>query len=298
MCRQAGAGLLLLILTNLLTTTAVATETGAIAPAPYPEARLKLLDNKIRLFDTLLHRNEAIRRIEQSQSQQVRDLLATARAAFDQAQALRASGGIEECEREVSRGLEAFSSASRLVGDPQYQAQIARNRYRDLQQLVAGFNKAFTRIVAERIEEARLLDLSRVDRLMQRAEAHAQRDDYEAAIALAHEARGLLELALSSSRHQQTLVHELKFASPAEEYAYETQHNQGHEALIRLLLVERTYQDEVRSTALSILDENARWRSEAEALVARGQTPKAIRRLEDANARLTQALRQLGVPIQ
>ncbi|HSW52651.1 MAG TPA: hypothetical protein VLG93_05430 [Sulfuricaulis sp.] len=296
--RYLASRWLLLLWLAVVTTNAVAADSGESTPGVYPDARIKMLDNKLRLLDALLHRNEALRRIEESPDTRVSSLLAAARDAFVKARAMRARNELESCEEELRRGLEAISTASRMAGDPEHEAQLARNRYQNLSQLVSGFNEAFTRILAERPEEARLLDLSRVDKLMQRAQAHAQRQEFEAAIGLAQEARSLLEQALASSRHQQTLVYELRFATPADEYAYEDRHNRGHEALIRLLLAERAFPEEDRNSVLAALDENARQRAEAAALADRGRTPEGIRRLEQASAKLTQTLRRLGVPVE
>ena len=286
---------------------AMVVATGAVADPPVadkagagaePEARLKLLDNKLRLLDTLLHRGEAAQRIDQGAATEAKTLLGTARAAFDKARRLRLANALDECEAELGRGLQAFTSATRLAGDPERQRRLVREHYGELTRRVAGFREAFVRIVAERPVEARLLDLNDVDKLVQRAGNKAARNDYEAANVDAIQAADLLERALTRARHQQTLVYEIKFNSPAEEYAYETERNRGHEALIRLLLGERSLAEAERRSVLAVLEDNALLRARAEALAARGDNAAAIRRLEQATEILTQALRQLGAPVE
>lgn len=262
------------------------------------EARTRLLDNKLRLLEALLHRGDAAARIELGTHAEAKSLLAGARTALEAARsACGAQLPAAPCEMQLNRGLKAFTAAAQLAGDPERQERLAGERYHELTRRIGGFREAFVRITAENPADARLLDLDRVDRLADRAAASARQRDFEAANTLAAQAAELLEQALAQARHRRTLVHALRFDSPAEEYTYESERNRGHEVLIRLLMTERTLPEGERRSILMMLEDNARARAEAEALAARGEAPAAIRRFEQATESLVRALRRLGAPI-
>ena len=73
----------------------------------------------------------------------------------------------------------------------------------------------------------------RLERIPQKkAEALAQKGDYLAANKHLFQAANLVEAALTRARDKETLVHQLKFETPEDEYAYELQRNNSNQLLI------------------------------------------------------------------
>ncbi len=292
-----------------VTVTASCTAAGVLAQEttrPGPEGRGgpataeaagRTLAPKLRLLDTLVHRSPAVKRIEASDDSQAKGLVETAREAHARAQALYTQGAYGAAEAFVQQGLRAMGSASRRVEDPQRRRRSQAQRYQELRSRVLSFGAALKRVETAAGTQTVRLDHATVDQGLRQAEALARGQDYGAANRRLSALSDRLEGALSEALHQKTLIHELKFASPAEEYAYEKEHNRSQQLLIRLLGQRRAAAQAQAAYVQRCLERNEALRREAEALAAEGDDEAALRQLEKGTRILDQALRMSGVMI-
>ena len=264
---------------------------------PQVQARRDALARKLKLLGRLLHDSPAATRIEDSDDQEAQRLLATARDALGEATRRYEDGNLGAAEAQVDDGLMAMTDASRRVADTRRQAQQQRDSYQRLRERVTSFLQAFQRVVAEKQGEpvAALLDEAAVSRETVDAAALAAQGDYAAANQRLKRVAAAIEVALSEARREETLLHELKFDSPEQEYTYEKQRNQAYKLLIELLQAKQSVSETALAHMKSMVLQNEQLRSEADALVRSGDTKAAIAKLEKGTESLARALRASGL---
>lgn len=261
------------------------------------EKNHRALNSKLKLLGKMVNESTTATRITASGNEQAHELLANAREAWQAATAARDAGDINASEQRVKQGLETISAASRMVEDVGRVQQAQVQRYQQLRKRVLSFSEAFQRAVAEKPGQSvsGFLDLAEVSGLIQEAEALAHKADYVAANQRLAKAADAVELALSQARDKETLVHELKFDSPEDEYAYEIQRNKGYQQLIDLLKHKRADSDTKLLYVQKMVVENERLCEDAESLFEQGDTQAALRQLEKGTDKLEMALRASGM---
>ena len=268
------------------------TNAGNLSTAEY-----RAIDSKVKLLSKLVNESAAATRISTSKNAQAQLLLANARAAWQEAATALESGELTVAEQQVKQGLQAMQSASGMVQDAGRVKLAQQQRYQELRKRVLSFSEAFQRAVAEKPGEpvSDYANLDEVSGLLQEAEDLAHNGDYVKANQRLAKAADDVELALSVARDKETLIHELKFESPEEEYAYEIQRNKGYQQLIDLLKQKRVGSDTRLVYVQKMIVENDKLCEDAEALVKKGDIQAAIRELEKGTSRLERALRASGV---
>ena len=258
---------------------------------------VRSLASKLKLLDRLVHEEKLVMRISASHNEEARRKLAEAQDLWEQAEIGFDAGNHAAAEDLASQGLAAVSVASRQVADASRRLENDRERYEKLRKRVLSFTEAFQRVVAEKSghEIASLLDRGRIDRLLQEAGQYAVSGDYEQANERAAEAAEAVETALASARERDTLLHELSFATPLEEYNYERQRNRSYRLLVDMLEREKVDDSAALVQMRIAVKENDRIRESAEELVKRDNVAAAISLLEQGTDRLAHILRMSGL---
>jgi hypothetical protein len=269
----------------------IAQETSAVTQ----RALFKRLTSKLQLLEKLLQGSSLAKRIERSGNSQAEALLATARKSLVQSEEELYAGQYEAAEAAANQGLNAVTTASRMVVDRRYEEAGDRERYQQLRKRVLSFTEAFQRVVIEKQGQDidGLLDQKKVGELLLDAEGLVQKGNYAMANQRMTEAADAVEHALSRARDKETLLHELKFDTPVDEYNYEKQRNKSYELLVDILEKERKGKglEDVRAA----IELNRRRRAEADELVDGGDVVAAIRTLEEGTENLARALRRSGL---
>ena len=104
----------------------------------------------------------------------------------------------------------------------------------------------------------------------------------------------MVDNALSDARHNEVLLHELKFESPEEEYSYEVSRNDSYVILIDLSQKKSTISQAEITYVQNLINENAQLRAQAEELANKGDIEKGIAVLEKGTDKLSRALRISG----
>jgi hypothetical protein len=252
---------------------------------------------KVELLGRLVNESAAAQRIAQSSDGQARELLDSATGAWQRAVQALESGQLRVAGRDAERGLADMADATRRVKDAGRERRLARERYDRLRKRVLSFSEAYRRVLAEKPDAPATgwLDQSEVSRLLEEAGALAGEGEHASANRRLEQAANAVESALSEARHRETLLHELTFTTPEEEYSYELQRNDSYALLVDMLGTKRQQTDTGLQYLQRMLGENETLRKDASELYERGQVDAAIQALEEATRQLARTLRASGL---
>ena len=257
----------------------------------------RVLSKKLQLLDSLVHGEGLIKRVSNSDDAEAKQLLSEAQMLCEQAEVKYATGNYKAAEDYARQGLAAISIVSRKVVDTGRATAAGRSRYDQLRKRILDFTEAFQRIVTEKQGESigTLLDQQAVSRLLLEAEELMQEGDYTIANQRMTEAADIVELALARARHKDTLLHELKFATPEDEYRYEQQRNDSYRMLVNMLEKEKAGNSSGLAQMRLAVAENAGIRELADRMVEQGNIEAGIRTLERGTEKLAWVLRMSGL---
>lgn len=189
-----------------------------------------------------------------------------------------------------------MTRASRAVADTARLKNERLARYKQLRERIDSFTDAFQRIASEKQESiSYLLDMENIEKTMNQADKLAKENNYTEANKLLAGAADSVELALAKARHKETLLHELKFNSLEEEFAYEKQRNHSYMLLADLIKEKKKVEEKRLQEFQSSLDENEKMRRKADDMARNGNIEGAIRALENGTQNLARTLRASGV---
>lgn len=260
-------------------------------------AAMRALSSKLQLLGRLVHGEDLVRRVAASDDDAAREALSRAQELWQLADASFAVGDNDAAADYAGEGLTAVTAVSRMVVDTQRRHSEDKARYETMRRRVLSFTEAFQRVVLEKQDRAiaGLLNQPEVTRLLGEAEQYASRDDYTHAIEHVTHASDLVETALARARDRDTLLHELKFDTPEDEYSYEQQRNMSYRMLVDILEQEKADNTEGLARIRAAVEENTRIRGEAEGLMKSGDVRAAISKLEEGTEKLARVLRMSGL---
>lgn len=137
----------------------------------------------------------------------------------------------------------------------------------------------------------------RIDQMTGEAARHNAAGRFGDAHRLLTAANQLATSELGKMRDGKTVVVELKFDNPADEFAHEQQRLQDHQMLVKLALAEGRGDGDRRALVDSKVAESERLRNEAEVQARGGSYTEAVGTMEKASTVLEHALRNLGMPV-
>lgn len=296
-CRHRLAAcrwLLSLLLPALLCGGAAADEQAQAAAQP--EQRALLVKQKLLLLETLLN-SAKIRQLQASGSLEARDRVANAVKLRDQARSWMASGDVEAAAKAVDESLRTATAASAAANSaPLLDPQLQQKQNAELEQQVRGYQTA----IGEALKKQGKTQDTRqgaLNGLLEKAAADSAAERYGAANRKLAEAYRLAVTTLSELRAGETVVLDLKFATPADEYAYEQKRNRSHEMLAELMVQEGRAEGANRGKFDQLVDAARQLRLKAEGMAGSGDYKGAIRQLEDATGQLIKALQLTGMPV-
>lgn len=226
---------------------------------------------------------DAARLIEQADQAAQATRWQEARRALERAQTVLV--------REVPRP--AVTGDAGVARDDEHERRLYADRLLSVQALYS----AWQRIAAEEgraTEAAPMFDQLLRDKIAI-AESLAAQGHPDDGKRLLDQGYLLLKLNIESLRRGQTLVHEKRFASAADEFAYELDRNDSYVLLVRMM----SGWDGVSTPPVHAerIGASARLRGEGKRLAGEGRHDAAIRLLEQSTAELIRVLRTLGLPI-
>lgn len=267
-------------------------ESRGVAQTAEQSGDRALIEQKLMLLDTLLQ-SPRIAKVEsggeagsKAKVSEAKELAATARSAL-------AAGDLAAAEGAADAAMRAAAAAkSNVVAAPDAETQRARND--ELLRQIRGYRETLGQAWTASAGAEAGASLLRLDRLIAEAEELGGAGRYADANRILGEAYKTAVALVSKQRAGQTVVYQLNFATPADEYAYEQERHRSHEMLIDIALAERGVG---REMVAPYLQRSAELRARAEGAAQQGGYDEAIGDMERATAELMRALQSLGVPV-
>lgn len=255
--------------------------------------RSALVQQKLRLLDGLL-RSPRAAEIAAGADAGAKARYQQARRIFEEADALHAANPAQ-AEPLLDSALRLISGAG--AGGT---GELARSRLRRQNAELAeqlGLYRQMVADAAQRRPDPELRSaLERVDELSALAAAHAGAGRLGDSNRMLAQACQAAIAAVSKVRAGETVVIDLKFATPADEYAYEQRRFRSTLMLVELKLGEEGASADGRKAVEGLASKGRDSAAQAEALAAKDEHAGAIRLMEEASRHLTRALQLLGVP--
>ncbi len=257
------------------------------------------LYSKLRLLDNIVFKSSRARAVSESGNEKAISILRSAQQHYERARELLKEDKLAQSKDEIHKGLNLVSVAFRLVADERNENLQAKQRYEELLEGIKSYREAFNQVASEKGEKvASLLDSVKMDRLIEQAESLAKENRYKEASKALFEASSMLEMTLSKARKNETLVYELKFDTPEDEYDYELKRNKNYVLLAEMLLA-TCPPDKVKRIPLikRLMGRNEELVAKSEQLLEQGDVDAAIKAVEKGTQTLARALRLGGLAL-
>jgi len=250
---------------------------------------------RIAMVRTLLFESSAARRIENSEDEPAKLKRQQAISTFEEA---IVPGDIDTRKAKLNDAVALLYASAALVSnnsgsDQKYREDLDR-RQRSLDALLL----AHERIMVEKgtADEHTLL-LADIDADTRAVETLLAANKIDQAREHLDRAYEKTRLSVEQSREGETLLRELKFETPEDEFRYELDRNDTHRMLLTVLLQEKMQNERVKDRVHSYVEEADKLRESATEQASDERFEEAIELLERSTAELVRAIRGAGVYI-
>lgn len=255
------------------------------------------LRQKIQFADMFVNQSAVVARIESSGNAMAQELHRGAKESFEGARTALAAGNQAKALSLVEEATRMMSEASRLV--PQTgSGEAEKLRFEQTYESVQAFSVSYERSYQQAIKgggKPRAVNLAQIRDVMSNARGLADEGKYNEAISMLGGAQDTLTTALSEMLHEQTIVHELKFDTPRDEYEYELTRYQGYEALVPLAIRQKNPNEQTVKLMMQYVDRAKEVKALSEPVAAKGNYGEAILMLQGATSNIERALQVMGV---
>lgn len=282
----------------------VAQATMATEPVstPTPPGRVRQAEDKEQLerrlhsVETLIEKSSAAKQIEDSPNPEAvalrdkaRELRLQAVKAYEAQDYVKSSSLLDEAAKSLFKGV-------RLAAPEQVSDDKKRRDFNSRMESVKALLSAQKRIGTEKHLDTKEAGISRkIEGLMQQANALAAANKLDEASTTLDQALLAAQTAIGGLREGDTLVRSLNFATKEEEYHYETDRNDTHKMLVKVLVEEKVGASGINPMTQKFLDQAANLRAMAEAQAKKGDFEGGIKMLEDSTKELVRAIRSAGI---
>lgn len=294
----------------LLASAACATEPTSDASAPEAAGKLDtkassralVLSNKLRLTQQQLTQSPSVRRIRQSDNAMANAALSQAQELYEQAAREASAGQIETGSQRVDEALRLIVTAARMAPDTSLMAEQERQHNTELREAIRTFyllHKNFSNRLAVISAPAPEVDndIARLQTMTSQADALIRSGQQHEANVLLKSAHLIVVSTLNKMLASQTIVYDLKFDSPADEFQHELAKNIGLDELVPLALQQVKVPREAANLADRYMQSGRALRTTAQQQVQSGDYPSALKSIQEASVLLQHALRIAGVAI-
>jgi hypothetical protein len=255
----------------------------------------KVLENKLALIARMLD-GESAQRVLDADNSNATEKFSAAKAAYADALSAIERQQLAKASHHADEALRLGGQAIREAATRKPDTSLWTKRYQDLHERVSSYSLAYASVLSD---DSRTLGAAipqeELDQLMLQAEKLARSGQYEDAVNELSALAVKLESELVRLRHQQTLVHELKFETPEDEYKYELERNRSYAMLLQMAVTQEGVHPTAASQSPQILQANETERERAQSAAAVGDAAQALKIIEAATDKLAQALRKTGM---
>jgi hypothetical protein len=275
----------------------IALVTGTVAAAP--EAAVATdVSSRLVYVGRLLTESSAAQKVDASGNTEAIEMKAQAQAHFEEARKLSENGDNETAEGELREAIRLMTLAARAANGDAKVSQKQTDDYGTRKESVTALAKAHDRIASEKgmkdmnrtLQDKVAADLAVSDELL----AQGKGDEARAMLDATYES---VKASLEGLRGGDTLVRELNFETPEDEYLYELDRNDTHRMLVEVLLAEKMQASPMRKTADEFIAKAGELRKQAEKVAGKKKFEEAIGLLEASTKEFIRAIRSAGVYI-
>lgn len=259
---------------------------------------LETVQQKLQLVRSLLAKSPAVKRAARSNDASVQQRVAAARALYAKANDTLDNGDPAQADELLDEALQLIETATRQAPDPSQVAKDQQTRYSQLlggiHDLLATYQDLSIRLSPQKIFTPSA-ETARVSILIDQAQTLARDHHFTEAGNLLKSAHELLINALNKLLQSTTLMYDLQFQSPAEEFNYEMARYHSYEELVPIAYAElKPGEDSIRLSERYV-QESRLMRDRAKQQAASGDFPSAIGTMLEAVKQVQTALRLVGL---
>lgn len=256
------------------------------------------VSSRLVYVERLLTESSAAKKVDASGKAEAIDMKAQAQKHFDEAKRLAGDGDSESAEAELREAIRLMTAAARAANGDSKVSQKQSDDYGSRKESVTALAKAHDRIATEKgmkdmnqaLQAKVAADLAASDELL----AQGKGDEARAMLDTTYES---VKASLEGLRGGDTLVRELNFETPEDEYHYELDRNDTHRMLVEVLLAEKMQASPMRKTADGFIAKAGDLRKQAEDAAGKKKFEDAIGLLEESTKEYIRAIRSAGVYI-
>jgi len=251
------------------------------------------------MFAEMMLGAQGTKRVLASQNEEARQLIATARKKLDEGRKQSLAGALPEALALANQSLKMLSEASRLVPGDAEIAQQAES-YKTVLTEIQDYQKSYRDNIKRMEKNGGVADDVKLNEkelatTLAQAKNLAEKRDYVRANKLLQQAQAMVTGALHKILDSKTIVYDLKFDAPVDEYEYELKRFAGYEELIPVAIEAKKPAPGAIKLMESFLSKARSRRDEAIAKADAGDYPMAIAMLLQATKTVRRALRMVGV---
>lgn len=259
------------------------------------------VESKSRLVERQLAQSPGVQRIRLSGNGPAQIQLADAERLFAKAQGAIADGQRETAQRLLDQALRHIVAASRLVPDAAQQDEQLRSRNTELREAIKTF-KSLHGSLSGRMDKKKSQDaglsateINKIDGIVVTTDALTAQGRHQDANLLLVDAHKIVVSTLNKLLAAATIVYDLKFNSPAQEYQHELARNRSYEELIPIALAQFNSTIETAVQAERFTQQSRSLRDVAQKKANNGEYLVAVKTMQDATDHLQRSLRAAGV---
>ena len=248
-----------------------------------------------KLVRTLLFESSAARKVEMSGNEAAMARHAEAIKVFEAASKNEfADQREEQYNRAVALLYEAASLATSAADSEDKIQRDLDNRQQSLDALLSAHERIMDEKNSPAVHDALLEEIA-----AERLAADALLQEGKTAAAKTHIDRAYVatKLSVERARKGETLLRELSFETPEDEYKYEVDRNDTHLMLLKVLLDDKMQSERIRDRVVVHVTKSEKLREQAEVNAGNKEYEKAIDMMEESTSELVRAIRSAGVYI-
>jgi tetratricopeptide (TPR) repeat protein len=251
------------------------------------------------VFAEMIINSQTAKRVMASQNDEAKKILENARKILAEGKEKSKAGALSEALDMFNRSLKMMREAKRLVPTNADIAQLAES-YKEMLTEIKDYQKSHKDNIKHMEKTGAIPDEARYDeeafsQMLAEAQSLADKKDYAKANVLLKQAQKVVTEALHKMLDSKTLVYDLNFETPADEFAYELKRFSGYEELIPVAIEAKKPAAGAIKLMDSFLNKGRKRRDEAQTKADAGDYDAAIAMLQQATKSVRRALRMVGV---
>jgi HEPN domain-containing protein len=251
------------------------------------------------MFAEMMANSQGTKRVKASQNAEAKKILKEASQSLAASREKLSAGAFAEALALADTSLKLIGDATRLVPSDEVRAEQA-TQYKELLTEIADYEASHEKNYARLSKQGKVskdaqYDKAEVAALKAKAKEFADKGDYAQANTELAKVQRILTVAIHKMLDSQTIVYDLNFETPADEYEYELKRFAGYEELIPVAIEAKKPAPGAIKLMESFLEKARKRRDEAKERAAQGDYGEAIAMMQQATTTVRRALRMVGV---